>query len=62
MNTSYIGEIIKVLQGDDYYDSTENIEIAKGKYYLCYKPEFLKKQLKRKIKLMRYERNKDRIK
>lgn len=59
MNTSYIAEIIRLIQADDYFNSSENIEIAKGKYSLSFKPDFLKKQLKRKIKLMRYERDKD---
>ena len=45
-----IGQLIKLLQSDEYYGVSKNIEIAKGKYK---KPESLKeilKQSKRDIK------------
>lgn len=34
MNKSYIGYLIEMLNADDYFGESENIEIAKGKYLL----------------------------
>lgn len=56
---AFIPEIIKLIQFKDYYGVSDRIEIAKGKYLLSNKNEFLKKQLKRKIKMFKYERNKN---
>lgn len=34
MNKGYIGYLIEMLNAEDYIKESENIEIAKGKYYL----------------------------
>lgn len=34
MNKTYIGYLIEMLNADDYFGESENIEIAKGKYLL----------------------------
>lgn len=46
-----IGDIIKLLQNDDYYSVSDTIEIAKGRYEI---PDTFKKtkvRIKREIKI-----------
>lgn len=43
-------EIIDMLQLDDHFGQSENIEIAKGKYELPKTIKTAKRQLKREIK------------
>lgn len=42
-----IGQIIKLAQSDDFYNVSETVEVAKGKYKLISTFKELKKQAKR---------------
>jgi hypothetical protein len=48
MKKSYIGYLIEMLNADDYFNESENIEIAKGKYLLPSNWEDGKKIIRRK--------------
>jgi|TARA_R110000822_G_scaffold35184_1_gene99275 hypothetical protein len=47
MNKTYIGYLIEMLNKDDYFKESENIEIAKGKYFLPSNWEGGKKMIRR---------------
>lgn len=49
-------EILDMLQLDDHFGQSENIEIAKGKYELPLTFKIFKRQLKREIKWLKSKR------
>jgi hypothetical protein len=52
-----IGNIVKLLQTDDFYGISKEIEIAKGKYQLIKSVKIAKRQIIRGRMMKKTERN-----